>query len=162
MKDIVLTRIDDRLIHGQVVTAWVKQTNGNRILIVDDPLSKDVFMQRIFKAAAPPNIAVEILTIEAACGVLKESPAKDERVIVLAKAPQTIERLLDSGIALGTVILGGMGAKATRKKFYKNVSAGDDEIACIKRIVEKGGSMQYQLVPDERPVDVRSILKEVS
>lgn len=162
MKVVVLTRIDDRLIHGQVVTAWVKQTNGNRIVIVDDPLSKDVFMQRVFKAAAPPNVNVEIVTTEAACALLKEEPSKNERVIVLAKCPQIMEQLLDSGVALGTVILGGMGVKGTRKKFYKNVSADDDEIACFKRILEKGGAIQYQLVPDEHPVDVKSILKEVS
>ena len=53
MKNIVLTRIDDRLIHGQVVTAWIKQYPINKILIIDDELSQNRLMERIYKAAAP-------------------------------------------------------------------------------------------------------------
>ena len=64
MKHIVLCRIDDRLIHGQVVTAWVKQTEGNRIVIIDEALVKDVFLQKIIKAAAPSDIRIDIYNIE--------------------------------------------------------------------------------------------------
>ena len=85
MRNIVLARIDDRLIHGQVVTAWVKQTNGNRIVIADDPLTKDTFMQRLLKAAAPPGITVDILTTADAINFLKEAPESGENIILLAK-----------------------------------------------------------------------------
>ena len=53
MKNITLTRIDDRLIHGQVVAFWMKEFPINKILVIDDVLSKDIFMSRIYKAAAP-------------------------------------------------------------------------------------------------------------
>ena len=53
MKNILVTRIDDRLIHGQVVTAWIKQYPINKILIIDDELSRNKLMERIYKAAAP-------------------------------------------------------------------------------------------------------------
>ena len=62
MKHIVLCRIDDRLIHGQVVTAWVKQTEGNRIVIIDEALVKDVFLQKILRQRHLP-IFVLIYTI---------------------------------------------------------------------------------------------------
>ena len=62
MKHIVLCRIDDRLIHGQVVTAWVKQTEGNRIVIIDEALVKDVFLQKIIRQRHLP-IFVLIYTI---------------------------------------------------------------------------------------------------
>lgn len=158
MRNIVLARIDDRLIHGQVVTAWIKLTNGNRIVIVDDPLSKDAFMQKIYKAASPPGVSVEILGLGDAINFLKGDGEPGEKVVVLAKGPQTIEAVLSGGIPLGTVILGGMGANAARKKFYKNVSASADEVACFKRIMDLGSPLHFQLVPDERPVDVKGIL----
>lgn len=162
MKNIVLTRIDDRLIHGQVVMAWVRQTKGNRIVIVDDPLSRDAFMQKVFRAAAPPSIRVEILATAAARELLAGEPERGERVIVLVKAPCTIEELMNGGIALGPVILGGMGSNRSRTKFYKDISASEEEVGCIRRILQKGGSMQYQRVPDECPVDVGTILKGAS
>ena len=60
MKNILVTRIDDRLIHGQVVTAWIKQYPINKILIIDDELSRNKLMERIYKAAAPVGVEVMI------------------------------------------------------------------------------------------------------
>nr|WP_319489017.1 PTS sugar transporter subunit IIB [uncultured Caproiciproducens sp.] len=158
MKNIVLTRIDDRLIHGQVVTAWVKQFKVNRIMIVDDPLIKDAFMMKILKAAAPPQISVEVQSVVCAAEILNGGPENGENILILVKTPQALENLIASGVEIKRIILGGMGAKAGRKKFTKNVSASEDEIACMKRIVEKGIEMQYQLVPDERPVNISKFI----
>ena len=60
MADINLVRIDFRLIHGQVVTKWVKQANANRIIIVNDMLAKDEFLASVYKMAAPSNVKVDI------------------------------------------------------------------------------------------------------
>ena len=158
MRNIVLARIDDRLIHGQVVTSWVKQTNANRIIIVDDPLTKDIFIQRLLKAAAPSGISVSILTTEDAVKFLKEDPSAGENIIILVKVPEAIEALIDGGVVLDKVILGGMGAKEGRSRFNKNVSASSNEVECIKRILEKGVSMYYQMVPNEKAVDVKKII----
>lgn len=158
MKNIVLARIDDRLIHGQVVTSWVKQVNANRIIIVDDPLTKDVFMQRLLKAAAPSGISVSILTTEDAAKFLKEDPSVGENIIILVKVPEILEALIDGGVLLEKIILGGMGAKEGRSRFNKNVSAGAKEVECIKRILEKGVSVYYQMVPGEKAVDVKKII----
>lgn len=158
MRDIVLTRIDDRLIHGQVVTAWVKQTNGNRIVIVDEALAKDAFMQKILKSAAPPGVSVEVYSVSDAAELLKAEAVKGEKVIILVKTPQVLEALLDAGVELKTVILGGMGLKAGRKKFYKNISASDDEIACMKRLISRKTTILAQMVPDERPADISKLV----
>ena len=63
MRNIVLARIDDRLIHGQIATAWTKTTSATKIVIADDPLTKDTFTQRLLRAAAPHDITVEIGTV---------------------------------------------------------------------------------------------------
>ncbi len=157
MRNIVLTRIDDRLIHGQVVTAWVKHTDANRILIVDDPLTKDTFMQRILRSAAPAGITVEVKGVSEAANFLKEDAETGEKLMILVKGPQNLESLVDEGVKLPLIILGGMGAKAGRKKFNRNVSASEEEIACMKRLEEKGAVVQFQLVPDEKPTMLNKI-----
>jgi len=159
MKNIVLSRIDDRLIHGQVVTSWVKQTGGNRIMIVDDALTKDIFMQKILKAAAPPDVAVDVLTIEAAAVMLKGEEESGEKIIILVKVPQTLEKLIEGGVKLKRIVLGGMGAKEGRKKFNRNVSASREEMDSMKRMIEGGTEIVFQLVPVESPVDVRKMLE---
>lgn len=158
MKNLVLVRIDDRLIHGQVVTQWIKTCHGNRILIIDDALLKSTMMMRILKAAAPPGVAVEVLSVEDAIHDLKGEPVKDENIVILVKVPAVLEALLDSGIPIPQIILGGMGLTPNRKKFNKNVAASDEEVACMKRVVSKGSSLLYQLVPSDMPVNVEKLL----
>ncbi len=158
MRTIVLTRIDDRLIHGQVVTAWVKHVNCSRILVVDDPLTRDIFMQKILRSAAPSGMELKVMGTQEAAGYLKEEEDPKERIMILVKGPEVLEALVDEGVLLPQVILGGMGAKAGRKKFNRNVSASEAEVACLKRLLEKGCAVQYQLVPDEKPTLLNKLL----
>jgi len=158
MRNIVLARIDDRLIHGQVVTHWCKRTDANFILVIDDSLLQDLFTQRILKAAAPPSVKVDILGVQDAVLFLKQDGTKDEKLIILTKIPQTMEALVNNGIPLKEIILGGMVAKAGRKRINKNIHASEEEIDSIKKIIAKGTEMWYQLVPVERATNVKSFL----
>lgn len=157
MKNLVLVRIDDRLIHGQVVTQWMKDTHANKVLIVDDKLPDDALMKRVFKAAAPPGVKCIIKSIADAIPYIQGDPkTDDEAILVLVKFPAVIEALLDAGIPLPKVILGGMGIREDRKVFNRNVAANNDEIECMKRIMAKGSTLVYQLVPSDAPVDVQT------
>lgn len=157
MKNLVLVRIDDRLIHGQVVTQWMKDTHANKVLIVDDKLPDDALMKRVLKAAAPPGVKCIIKSITDAIPYIQGDPkTDDEAILVLVKFPAVIEALLDAGIPLPKVILGGMGIREDRKVFNRNVAANNDEIECMKRIMAKGSALVYQLVPSDAPVDVQT------
>ena len=158
MRNILVTRIDDRLIHGQVVTAWIKQYPINRILIIDDELSKNKLMGRIYKAAAPVGIEVVIMNQDMAEGFIKETLVPKENLMILVKVPQVLEGLISKGIAINKVILGGMGAKPGRKTFNKNVSANEEETGCYKRMIEGGVEIYYQLVPNDKEVNIRKLL----
>ncbi len=138
MKKIVLTRIDDRLIHGQVVTAWLKHLKADAILIVDNDLAKNTMMARIYKAAAPSDI--ELLT----------------------KTPEIIETLQSAEIVIREIILGGMGANKNRRQLIKNVFASDEERAAMSRMLAGGTRISYQLVPDDRQIKVEKELLEKS
>lgn len=158
MKNIVLARIDDRLIHGQVVTAWVKQYPINKILIIDDKLSRNSLMKRIYVAAAPTGIEVIILPLEEGIAFLQSDDDGKEQYLVLSKTPAIMLSLLEHGIQLQKVILGGMGAKNGRKTFNRNVSASEEEVKDFARIMEKGVDIVYQLVPDDKEVNVKKLI----
>lgn len=159
MRQIILARIDDRLIHGQIVTSWCKYTNANTILIVDDKLNEDSFTQRLLRAAAPPDIKVEIMDLSAASLWLAEDDSRNQRIILLTKIPQVMENLINNGIPIKSVNLGGMGAKAGRSKLNKNISANQEEVDSLRRMLENEVDIFYQLVPVERPVNMINILK---
>ena len=158
MRNVVLARIDDRLIHGQVVTVWMKVTNGNKIYIVDDKLKQDAMMQMVLKTAAPVGTKVFIQSVEEAVEALKKPEKPNERIVILAKVPQVFEKMLEQGIVLPTIVLGGMGLTAQRQRFYKNVAASSEELECMRRIISHGTEIVYQLVPDEPSKNIKSLL----
>ena len=97
MADIVLIRADFRLIHGQVITKWAKQTMADKILIVDDLLAKDSFMSSIYTMSAPPGMEVVIDTVEDAVSKWNSDGYGKCRLFVLIKDVPTIYSLFRQG-----------------------------------------------------------------
>lgn len=121
MGQIVLTRIDDRLVHGQVMTAWLNYTSGNRIVIVDDAVANDPFMKSVLEMVIPPGIKLDICGIESGADTLINQLKEKDKAIVLVKGPEVVFELLEKGVSITRLNVGGMGAKPGRKKFYKNI-----------------------------------------
>lgn len=157
---VVLYRIDDRLIHGQIMTAWSKCTKTNKIFIVDNYVAQDAFMQKVLTMAAPRDIKVEIHTLESGLEALKnqeENP--DDKILVLVKTPQVIEFLVNNGVSIKFLNVGGMGAGPNRKSIFKNISASQEEIATFKKIHEMGVEIEFRIVPDDKGVLINKVLK---
>lgn len=157
MRNIVFTRIDDRLIHGQVMTAWVHETKANEIVIVDDEVAKDEFLKMIMTSAVPGGISVKILSEVQAASYLKEE-ADANKIIVLVKNPHVIQRLIQNGVEINSLNVGGMGARKDRSKLYRNISVSDDERQCFKELTEHGTNVFVQVIPEEKKTDVKQYL----
>ena len=155
MLNIVLTRIDDRLIHGQVVTAWAKVTNGNRIVIADDEVAADDFMKDVLKMAVPAGFKIGIYSIEEAATILKGEDT-GERIIILVKRPESVRRLLENGVSIKELNLGGMGATIGRKQLYRNISISVAEKQCFQDLISRGVHVFVQIVPDASPNDIQN------
>lgn len=158
MKDLVLVRIDDRLIHGQIATQWLKTTHANKVLIIDDALPGNSLQVRILRAAAPAGIKVLIKDVQKGVEFCKKDAREGEKVLVLVKYPQVIEAMIDAGIPLPKVILGGMGIKRDRERLNRNISANAEEVASMRRIIAKGTQIYYQLVPSDVPQNFKGVL----
>lgn len=158
MSEIVLTRIDDRLIHGQVMTAWVKKTRANQILIIDDEVAKDEFMREVLKMSAPNGIDIVVKGLMDAVEFLNQQGDKSNRLIILVKGPAVIEQLLENGIMIDKLIVGGMGAKAERRVLYKNISASEEERAIFKRMIDRKIPVVIHIIPDQKETDLSKYL----
>lgn len=160
MKNIVLARVDDRLIHGEVVSVWTPSLQVNRIIIVDDEVAADTFNKRVIKALAPNGVRCNVYSVERGADILqRDSKEASERVMVLTKTPITYDRMADLGLKLTDVNLGGMGLRGERTPFIKNVACSPDEIQSIKNLREKGTHVYYQLVPEQQVIEVDGYLK---
>jgi len=157
MLNIVLTRIDDRLIHGQVVTAWCKITKASRIIVVDDEVAQDPFMVKVLMMAAPQAFKIEIHDIASAAVVLNGEDT-GERVIVLVKTPKTILELVRAGVDIKELNLGGMGAIKGRKQLYRNISISEEEKDIFRDLINKGIDVYVQIVPDANKMDMQALI----
>ena len=108
MKNIVLARVDDRLIHGEVVSVWTPSLNVNRIIVVDDEVAADKFNKRVIKALAPNGVKVNVYGTEKGADILqRDSKDPNERVMILTKH-HYLRQNGRYGIKLSDVNLGGM------------------------------------------------------
>lgn len=159
MRNIVLARVDDRLIHGEVVSVWTPSLSVNRIVIADDGVAADKFNSRVLKALAPAGVKVNVYPVDTAAEKMKEDEVKGERIMVLAKTPISFQRMVEKGVALKEVNLGGMGLRDERTPFIKNVSASPAEIEAIKDMRSKNVRVYYQLVPEQQVIETDDYLK---
>ena len=153
-----LVRIDDRLIHGQVVALWVKHLQARRIVIVDDQVARDSFLQIVLRGAAPPGVRVEVYGLDQAPGALDRPEAESAKTIVLMKVPKTAMGLRNGGVLFETLNVGGMGAGPGRKPFYRNISATPDELEMFRQLEAQGVTVQVQIEPNARPIAVAGLL----
>lgn len=158
MRNIVLSRIDERLIHGQVMTSWIKIANPNKVLVIDNASASNAFLKRILFAAAPKNMELLVMTNEEAFAWLKEDADAGERIFILTKTPKPFLEAIRNGVKIDEIILGNMGGAAGRKRFNKNVNASDAEIQDFRDIIAEGTNLFAQMVPSDSKEDVRKLL----
>lgn len=155
MENLVLTRIDDRLIHGQVMTAWIKNKGADQVVIVDDNVAQDDFMINVLENAVPDNIAIGIFSKEDAVQFFSEP--LEAPTIILVKTPQVLEYMIDNGIDINEIDLGGMGAKEGRERLYHTISTNEEENSSFKRLIDKGIDTFIQIMPQNEKVNLKEL-----
>ena len=152
-----LVRIDDRLIHGQVVAGWLRALDAKRIVIVDDATARDEFLREVLTLAAPQGVPVEVYGVADGAARCLELASTPEPVIVLARSPRTIVGLRQAGVPIEVVDLGGMGAGPGRRRLHKTISISPEELASLRELEKMGTRVEIQIVADDRPIPFRSL-----
>ena len=151
MKNIVLARVDDRLIHGQVVSRWIPFCQANQLLIIDDESAKNKLVRRVMSSTAPAGMEFHLLSVAKGAEFLQEdSGNKKEKILLLVKSISTIRALMETGCDFTSVNLGGMGMYGDRKPYFRNISCNEEEVESIDFIHDQGTEIYYQLVPEQK------------
>ena len=159
---IVLVRVDDRLIHGQVVVGWTRTVNGSFIVVIDDEVAVDKMQKTLLKLATPTGVKSEILTVEDAVKNLMENKYESENVIILVKSPNTIERLIEKGINISKVNIGNIRSNKERKQLLKGLNASPEEIQTWKHLDRLGIKLEAQGFPDQKKNDFNILLSNLA
>jgi D-glucosaminate-specific PTS system IIB component len=161
MAQIAFVRIDFRLIHGQVITRWLKQTNADRILVIDNKLAEDPFMSQVYVMAAPPGVQVEMISIEDAVEAWERDKLGKGKLLVLFKTVKTALDIVEKGFPLEKLQVGGLGAGPGRKVVYNQITLDQKDADYLQLIQNKGTEVFFQTVPEETPASLEKIIKKL-
>ena len=134
----VLARIDSRLLHGQVATAWTKATQPSRIIVVSDAVAKDELRKNLIQQASPPGVKAHVVPIDKIIEVAKDPRFGDTKALLLFENPQDVVRAVEGGVELSEVNVGSM-AHSTGKVVVNNVlSMGTEDVAAYEKLKQLG------------------------
>lgn len=149
---IKLIRVDDRLIHGQVCTTWVKFCSIERIDIIDNAVADDLIQQTILKLTAPPNVEIHIYKVDDYISIYRQGI--DKRTMLIFTNPGDIYKLFNMGMDVMYINIGGMKYQAGKRQVTNSVSLGIEDIQVLREMVKTGIKIEIQMVPTDKKVDI--------
>lgn len=161
---IDLLRLDERLIHGQVATGWVKQLRCDTLLVVDDSSANDKFLTNTLYMAAPAGIKTFVMTNEQALNVLNDPRCDNRHVFVVVKTMDTLLNLVTNARNVKEIQISNYGrmvpSNKTRKNYGGHLFLDEDEVAILKKVHATGLPCSMQMTPTSPKTDLSKILKD--
>ena len=148
MANILLTRVDNRLIHGQVGVTWVNHLGANLILVANDEVSTDKVQQSLMEMVVPDAIATRFFSIEKTIKVIHKA-ADRQKIFLVCRTPQDILRLIEGGVPIKHMNIGNMHFAEGKEQVASTVSLDADDKKTIRAILDKGITVEVRRVPDE-------------
>jgi mannose/fructose/N-acetylgalactosamine-specific phosphotransferase system component IIB len=157
---IVLLRVDERLIHGQVVVGWGNHLHPDRIVVVDDRLAGSPWEQELYVLGMPGSMAAEFVTVDEARVALPRWRAEPERTFLLTPDIATMTRLAaDAALDGDEVNIGGIHYAPGRSAVLPYLHLSDDERGELRQLGEAGVRVEARDLPGTRPVDLPHLLR---
>ena len=155
----VYFRIDDRLIHGQIVASWIASLNCNRIIVADDKAAVDTFQQALLKIAVPSSIKLQIVKVKEAADLLNELD-ENANVLVILKEVNSALSLVDNGFTPEMINVGNSGARKGATQYFKSLFFTDEDIEKYHKLALSGVKLITQVVPTEKLHDFFELIKK--
>jgi fructose-specific PTS system IIB component len=156
---ILLARIDDRFIHGQVVTRWVKEFPADRLIVVSDAVAADELRKSLLISVAPSNMTASVVSVEKMIKAYHSPRYEGVSAFLLFENPRDVLRLVEGGVKITSVNVGGMRFENDREQITKSVSVTQDDIAAFKMLQSLGVKQELRQLPSDTPVDFMTKLK---
>jgi len=157
---IALVRVDSRLIHGQVVEAWLPELKVSRILVADDGAAGNALTRAAMGLAVPPQIKVEIVPLTGAD--FQAAVAAPERVLVLLRDVSAALRAREQGLAIVTLNLGNVHFAPGRVQVSASVFLSPSELVALRALAASGTAVEVRAVPREKPLGMSEIETRLS
>ncbi|HNW60069.1 MAG TPA: PTS sugar transporter subunit IIB [bacterium] len=156
---LVQVRIDDRLIHGQVVVGWRHVLDPQRIMLCSDEVANSDWQKTIYMSAVTNDIAASVLTLQETIAELRGGLLERERVLLLVDSPRMLVNLVDAGVPISEVNVGGMHFRAGKNQIAPFIFVDEEDISNFRLLYERGIKLEGRDVPTRTPIDIARSLR---
>ncbi|MFP1914765.1 PTS mannose transporter subunit IIAB [Lonsdalea quercina] len=159
---IGLARIDDRLIHGQVATRWTKETNVNRIIVVSNEVAADNVRKTLLTQVAPPGVSAHVVDVAKAIRVYNNPKYAGDRVMLLFTNPTDVETLVEAGVDLPSVNIGGMAYRQGKIQVNNAVSIDEKDIEAFRKLADRGIELEVRKVSSDSKINMMDLINKAA
>ncbi len=156
--EIVNIRVDERLIHGQVATAWCRVLSAGRIMVIDNDAVKSDIQKTALKMACPGGCKLSVLSAGKAAQNLIDAKYQGEKILIVVKNPGTLKALFEAGYRFPEFNVGNMSGKPGTRAVRKTVHVLPEDEEALKFLHDQGISITAQMVPEDEKVDLMKFL----
>ena len=158
MPNIVLTRIDNRLIHGQVATQWCTSIGANLILVANDDVATNSLRQGLMDMAAPAGVATRYWSIEKTIANIHRA-SDAQKIFIVCDSPTDVLKLVKGGVPIKKVNIGNMHMAEGKRQVATTVAVDDKDVAAFTKLKELGVELEIRKVPSEGSEDISKLFK---
>lgn len=159
---IGLARIDDRLIHGQVATRWTKETNVTRIIVVSDEVAADNVRKTLLTQVAPPGVTAHVVDVAKMIRVYNNPKYAGERVMLLFTNPTDVLRVVEEGVKITSVNIGGMAYRQGKTQVNNAVSVDEKDISAFKKLNERNIELEVRKVSNDPKLKMMDLISKAA
>ncbi|MDD5021135.1 MAG: PTS sugar transporter subunit IIB [Endomicrobiaceae bacterium] len=157
---IEVIRIDDRLIHGQIVQGWLKIVFVNKILVVSNEVASDEMQKALLSMAVPSTVELSIKNIKDASFEIINNVYEKEKVMILFSNPSDIVKMIDNGVKFHSINVGGMHFVHGKKQLLSNVSVDSNDIKAFLKLISCGIELESRILPDDERHSISETIKK--
>lgn len=159
--NVVACRVDERLVHGQIMTSWAKYLKLRRIVVVDDQVAKDEFMATVLGMSAPAGISIDILSVADAASRVQNDKSDENTMLLFKRISAALElakSLAGTSNELKELNLGNLGSVPGRTQITKNIFLSEEEKSEARELREMGVNVFLQMLYTDASVPLADVI----
>jgi len=157
--DGLVVRVDDRLIHGQILYGWIPVWKADQVWLADDYVANNEDEKKIYSGQLSGSIEGGVLNIRDAIKRFTGSSDKKCRILLIVKSCEDLAELIKGGLCPNEAHLGNISSSKNRKSFNENVALGNKEEAILKTLYDKGIEVVIRDLPGSEPISLKSFIR---
>lgn len=153
---ILLTRIDNRLVHGQVTTQWNATLGANVIIVANNEVAQNAMRQNLMKIAAPEGVEMRFCSLQHAVETVADATDR-EKLFVVVETPEDALELIEAGMPITKVNVGNMRMSEGKRQVATSVAVDDVDVAAFRKMLDRGVELEVRRLPSTPAEDVAKL-----